>query len=144
MTSWFGGSVKTTEPNPIDEFLLKDKKNYEIPKEELFEKFKKMVTSSSDSWTKQVKEEKLKVWTKEASNSKVNIIKVRAEFEVKSDVLFKLIRDDEYFIKTTTDEMFKDWKNIDIINEENTVSYCNLITLNSKITSKLPSIHQLE
>eukprot|EP01080_Neovahlkampfia_damariscottae_P002139 gene2139-2005_t len=81
-----------------------------------------MVKSPNDSWTQHVKDENLKVWTKEATNSKVNILKVKAEFEVPPLLLFKLIRDDEYFMKCG-DDMFKEWKNVDIIDEDNTISY---------------------
>ena len=126
--SWFGfGSSNNTQHqiDPMEQFLLDDKTKYELPTKELFEKFKEIVKSKeNDGWTQKLNDETLKVWTKEASNSKVNMLKVAADFDCEASYFHDMIKDDFFFLKASTGDLFLDWKMINQIDENNIVTYC--------------------
>eukprot|EP01080_Neovahlkampfia_damariscottae_P010493 gene10493-3014_t len=126
--SWFGfggnDAKKTEQEDPLRQFLLSDKTKYEIPSTELFEKFKVVVLSKeNDGWSQKLNEENLKVWTKESSNSKVNMLKVSVDFDVEASYFHQMIKDDHFFLKASTGDLFSNWKLIKQIDDNNIISY---------------------
>jgi hypothetical protein len=130
--SWFYGKNETKEEDPISIFWLKDKTNYEIPSQEMFDKFKVTVMSQeNDGWTNKLNEENLKVWTKEASNSKVNMLKVSVDFDVDASYFHDMIKDDYFFLKASTGDLFLDWNMVNQIDENNIITYCKTIVFHN-------------
>jgi hypothetical protein len=136
MSWFFGNTEKNKEEDPISIFWLKDKTKYEIPSQEMFDQFKVIVMSQeNDGWTNKLNEDKLKVWTKEASNSKINMLKVSVDFDVEASYFHEMIKDDYFFLKASTGDLFLDWNLVHQIDKNNIITYCKKSLLKNILVS---------
>ena len=130
MLSWLTGSDETEENFKMNENLSKlinQKINsYEPPNSDDFESFIKEITTTDDSWSLVAVNEVGKIYKQNSDSYTINIIKGNVDWEEKAQTIFSLLKDDEFYIKSSTDTYFLDWKLIEKIDENTHISYCKL------------------
>eukprot|EP01080_Neovahlkampfia_damariscottae_P007688 gene7688-12154_t len=114
---------ETEQKDPMEPFVLKDMKDYTPPSVDLFMYFKDFITKDDDGWHKVLNSENCTVSTKESKFCKVNVIRIRSEFEHDASWIADLVKDDKFFMLKAADDLFLEWKEVKKIDENNTVNY---------------------
>ena len=71
------------------------------------------------------------------------MLKVAADFDCEASYFHDMIKDDYFFLKASTGDLFLDWKMINQIDENNIVTYCTEFFLFLNFQKFLLN-HQLE
>jgi hypothetical protein len=138
LTKLSGSLTPTSSPilkererkSSIVELIFEDETDHTLPTEEDYQKFVDEVVLVGKEWNPSYNSNNLNIWTQASKTSSINIVKGNCLWKEDAATVFSLLKDDEFYIKSSADEYFIEWKLVEKFDEDHHISYCKSFKFN--------------